>query len=93
MQFHFHTPSEEKVGGMPFPMVAHFVHKNAAGNLAIVAVLFKQGKHNPALAEVLDTLPAEGETQVLDDAFDPHSDPPQQAWLLCLPRLADHPTV
>lgn len=71
LQFHFHTPSEEKVGGMPFPMVAHFVHKNAAGNLAVVAVLFKQGKHNPALAKVFDTLPAAGETQVLDDAFDP----------------------
>ena len=33
LQFHFHTPSEEQFNGKPFPLVAHLVHKNAAGKL------------------------------------------------------------
>lgn len=56
-QFHFHTPSEERVNGKPYDMVAHLVHKDAAGQLAVVAVLFKKGARNDALATVLDNMP------------------------------------
>jgi carbonic anhydrase len=52
VQFHFHHPSEEKIDGQGFDMVAHLVHKNAAGRLAVVAVLFTPGTGNP----LLDTL-------------------------------------
>lgn len=66
LQFHFHTPSEEKVNGKSYSMVAHLVHKSAAGKLAVVAVLFKQGKENQALKAVFDNLPAkEGEKNPL----------------------------
>jgi carbonic anhydrase len=58
LQFHFHTPSEEKVNGKNFPMVAHLVHKSAAGNLGVVAVMFKEGKENAALASVFESMPA-----------------------------------
>jgi carbonic anhydrase len=60
VQFHFHTPSEEQINGVHYPMVAHFVHKNADGKLSVVAVLFKEGRQNQALAPVFDALPAEG---------------------------------
>lgn len=60
LQFHFHTPSEEKINGVNYPMVAHFVHKTADGKLSVVAVLFKQGHENKALAPVFAALPAEG---------------------------------
>ncbi|MBM5570525.1 MULTISPECIES: carbonic anhydrase [Deefgea] len=43
LQFHFHTPSEEAIGGQRYPMVAHLVHKNDAGQLAVVALLINQG--------------------------------------------------
>lgn len=67
LQFHFHTPSEEKINGKAYPLVAHLVHKNEAGKLAVVAVLFKTGKENEALAPVFSSLPAkEGETSKLD---------------------------
>ena len=70
LQFHFHTPSEEKVDGKAYPLVAHLVHKNAQGQLAVVAVLFKAGKENAALKPVFDHLPAkEGETVKLDAAI------------------------
>jgi hypothetical protein len=36
LQFHFHRPSEEHIDGKPSAMVIHFVHKNAAGKLAVL---------------------------------------------------------
>jgi len=72
LQFHFHTPSEEKIDGKNYPLVAHLVHKSAEGKLAVVAVLFKQGKENATLKAVFDQLPAkEGETKALDATLDP----------------------
>ncbi len=66
LQFHFHTPSEEKVDGKNFPMVAHFVHKSAAGGLGVVGVMFKEGKENAALKAVFDAMPAkEGDKSAL----------------------------
>jgi carbonic anhydrase len=59
LQFHFHAPSEEKIRGKAYPMVAHMVHRDEAGNLAVVAVLFKLGKENPGLAKVFAAMPAE----------------------------------
>ena len=70
LQFHFHTPSEEKINGVRYPMVAHFVHKTADGKLSVVAVLFKEGKANATLAPVFAALPAEGKNAELAK-FDP----------------------
>ncbi|WP_204349376.1 carbonic anhydrase family protein, partial [Klebsiella pneumoniae] len=39
LQFHFHRPSEERVNGRQFDMVAHLVHRDEQGRLAVVAVL------------------------------------------------------
>lgn len=70
LQFHFHTPSEEQINGKSYPMVAHFVHKNAEGKLAVVSVLFKKGKENTALAPLFAHLPAkEGETLALEGSL------------------------
>jgi carbonic anhydrase len=71
LQFHFHTPSEEKVNGKPYPLVAHLVHKNAANELAVVGVLFREGKANAALQKVFDAMPRkEGAKAALDGGFD-----------------------
>lgn len=57
VQFHFHTPSEEKIDGEAYPMEAHFVHKDAEGHLAVVAVMLKEGHKNAVLEKVFDALP------------------------------------
>ena len=67
LQFHFHTPSEETVAGKHLPMVAHFVHRNAAGELGVVGVLIKSGKSNAAFAPVFAHLPRPGEKITVDD--------------------------
>lgn len=65
VQFHFHTPSEERFDGKAYPLGAHLVHKNADGKLAVVTVLFRQGRENAALKPVFADLPKEGETKNL----------------------------
>jgi carbonic anhydrase len=64
VQFHFHRPSEEAVDGKYADMVAHLVHKDAEGKLAVVAVLLKAGEINPMVAAVWSNLPAHKETEV-----------------------------
>ena len=49
VQFHFHRPSEEQINGKPSAMVAHFVHKNSEGRLAVLGVLLKEGNENPGI--------------------------------------------
>lgn len=62
VQFHFHRPSEERVNGRQFDMVAHLEHKDAQGRLAIVAVLLERGpddKPQPLIQTVWANLPLE----------------------------------
>lgn len=59
LQFHFHAPSENTIDGKPTDMVAHMVHKSDDGQLAVVAVLFNQGKENQFLKPIWDNLPLE----------------------------------
>jgi carbonic anhydrase len=57
VQFHFHHPSEEHIAGQSYDMVAHLVHKDPAGHLAVVAVLLKEGKANPLIQTLWNHLP------------------------------------
>ncbi len=64
VQFHFHRPSEERVNGQAYDMVAHLVHKSADGKLAVVAVLLEIGKANPVVKTLWDYLPLERNDEV-----------------------------
>ncbi len=59
VQFHFHRPSEERINGKQFELVAHLVHKDPEGRLAVVAVLMDQGKQHPMVQLVWNSLPLE----------------------------------
>lgn len=63
-QFHFHHPSEEEINGHGFDMVAHLVHADAEGHLAVVAVLLKKGPSNAFLETVWKNIPAQKEKAV-----------------------------
>ncbi len=56
-QFHFHTPSENKIDGKSYPLEAHFVHADEQGNLAVVALMFELGKRNETLQRMWRKLP------------------------------------
>jgi carbonic anhydrase len=49
LQFHFHRPSEEHIDGKPSAMVVHFVHKSPEGELAVLAVMLREGNENPGI--------------------------------------------
>jgi carbonic anhydrase len=53
MQFHFHGHSEHTIDGKQYALEGHLVHKSADGNLAVIAVMFNEGKNNPVLDNVL----------------------------------------
>ena len=58
LQFHFHSPSEHWINGKAYDLVAHFVHKENNGDeLAVIGVLFEEGKTHPALQGLWKHLP------------------------------------
>lgn len=57
VQFHFHRPSEERVNGKSFEMVAHLVHRDYANNLAVIAVLMDRGGEHPVLQTLWNHMP------------------------------------
>jgi carbonic anhydrase len=59
VQFHFHRPSEERIDGRQFDMVAHLVHKDSDGKLAVVAVLLDRGSIQPLVQTIWNNLPLE----------------------------------
>lgn len=56
-QIHFHTPSEHTIDGRPAAGEIHFVHKNALGEIAVLGVLLREGRYNPAFQAIFDSLP------------------------------------
>ena len=56
-QFHFHSPSENKINGKQFPLEGHLVHADKDGNLAVVAVMFQEGAANSLLAKLWEKMP------------------------------------
>ncbi|MDX1374174.1 MAG: carbonic anhydrase family protein [Burkholderiales bacterium] len=58
-QFHFHAPSENHISGKPYALEAHLVHADKDGNLAVVAVMFNEGKANALLSRLWEKMPAQ----------------------------------
>lgn len=61
IQFHFHHPSEELIDGKRSEMVAHLVHRNSEGGLAVVAVLLRAGQPNSTVEALWSHLPRQKE--------------------------------
>ncbi|EML1451584.1 carbonic anhydrase family protein [Enterobacter kobei] len=63
-QFHFHAPSENTVHGKKYAMEMHLVHKNNAGELTVVAVMFDKGVANPELDKLWSVMPQQAEQNI-----------------------------
>jgi carbonic anhydrase len=66
-QFHFHHPSEEQINGRSYALVAHLVHADDSGRLAVVAVLFTEGQSNPLIKNIFSYLPKSKENEETAD--------------------------
>jgi carbonic anhydrase len=67
LQFHFHTPSEHEINDKASALELHLVHRNEAGQLAVVGVMLNQGKANPLIEEIWKNIPAAGKTNTVSD--------------------------
>ncbi|WP_415228719.1 carbonic anhydrase [Psychromonas sp.] len=57
LQVHFHAPSENQIDGKSYPLEAHLVHADKAGNLVVVAVMFEEKAENATLADAWQQMP------------------------------------
>lgn len=64
VQLHFHAHSEHSISGKFYPLEAHFVHKDKAGLLAVLAVIFVEGNANPYLESMWQQFPKEKNRKV-----------------------------
>jgi carbonic anhydrase len=81
-QFHFHSPSENQINGKSFPLEAHLVHSDKDGNLAVVSVVFDEGKANSVVGAAWGQMPkTEGGKNAL---------PSKVAATGLLPKNRDH---
>ena len=67
-QFHFHRPSEERIGGRRYEMSAHFEHRDAEGRLAVVVVMLERGDEQPLLRTLWAHLPLEKRKELMPEA-------------------------
>jgi carbonic anhydrase len=73
-QLHFHTPSEHLIDGITFPMEMHIVSKvndspkNGGSTYTVLGILFKMGRENKFLSEILDSIPKEEGKDALNPA-------------------------
>ncbi len=93
LQFHFHRPSEERIEGRQFDMVAHLVHKDGDGKLAVVAVLLDRGSIQPIIQTIWNNLPLEkGEEQATRAVIDlNHLLPPDRRYFTYMGSLTTPP--
>lgn len=69
-QLHFHAPAEHQIDGQVAPMELHFVHQSLSGQLAVIAVLVKAGKPNPAFQAILNAIPTTTEPLTFEQPLD-----------------------
>lgn len=65
-QIHFHSWSEHHINGHAYPLELHFVHQSKSGELAVFGVLFRVGKHNKVLGQILDGAARKHKYAVMD---------------------------
>ncbi|WP_394953879.1 carbonic anhydrase [uncultured Helicobacter sp.] len=57
VQLHFHTPSENTIDNVVYPLEMHLVHNDADGGLLVIGVLFEEGKAHSELQKIIANAP------------------------------------
>ena len=71
LHFHFHAPSENHINDHSYPLEAHLVHADKNGNLAVGAVMCKEGPVNNELKKTWSLMPNHiGDKHELSESVD-----------------------
>jgi carbonic anhydrase len=65
-----HAPSEHKLSGIPYDVEMQIAHKSADGKLAMIAVLFEEGRENAGLGPIWSAIPQDPGSHPTPVAFD-----------------------
>lgn len=57
LQYHFHHPSEHILSGQRFELEMHLVHRNKAGELAVIGIFIRAGQANQTLQSIWQVMP------------------------------------
>ncbi|MDH4200021.1 MAG: carbonic anhydrase family protein [Spirochaetia bacterium] len=57
IQFHFHTPGENKLNGKSYPLELHLVHNNDQGKITVIGVMFAEGAENKIIEKIWNNAP------------------------------------
>ncbi|XP_077251570.1 alpha carbonic anhydrase 7-like [Tasmannia lanceolata] len=55
-QCHWHSPSEHTIDGRSYALEVHMYHESIDGKQAVVAIMYKIGRPDPFLAELMDDI-------------------------------------
>ena len=67
---HIHAPAEHQIDRELFAAELHLVHRNAAGDYAVVGQLFRLGEPDPVVQALLDAYPEPGQSRESGFALD-----------------------
>jgi carbonic anhydrase len=56
VEFHIHLPAKHSINGEIAKSAIHFVHQNSNKEIAVVAVMIKEGKSNPVIKNLIATV-------------------------------------
>lgn len=78
-QIHFHEASEHTINGIRYPLEMHLVHVCKDNNIAVLAIMAKEGESSEPFAFLEKYLPVySGETKLIDTNFDLNLNLPQE---------------
>ncbi|KAM7256205.1 hypothetical protein ACFE04_011946 [Oxalis oulophora] len=60
---HWHSPAEHTFNGSRYNQELHLVHENSNGGLAVVAIIYKLGRPNHFLSQLLPHIPEAGKEE------------------------------
>lgn len=67
VQFHFHSPSENRLLGQSFPLEIHFVHQGDKGHIAVIGVFVRGGAENLEIQKLINHFPTDrGQEHIIE---------------------------
>jgi len=68
-QYHWHAPAEHTVDGKRYPLESHLVHQAEDGKIAVIGIIYKFGRPDTFLAELMDEIKSIADMEPPEEAL------------------------